>query len=110
MRVLFPIVLVLSMALLFLPMRAGPVPLPDKVYHLLMFAALAGNGVLAEFRRGWLIAGLMAYGVGTEVVQYLLPFHRMADYADALANFAGIVVGLVAGHLTKRALTSVLPA
>ncbi|WP_018161785.1 VanZ family protein [Smaragdicoccus niigatensis] len=110
MRFVFPAVVALSIMVLFVPMPPGPAHLPDKLVHIITFAGLAGNGVLAQFRRDWLVGALLAYAVGSEILQGLLPIQRHADWRDAVADTVGIVIGLVAGHLTNKALTRVLPA
>ncbi len=44
---------------------------------------------------GWLVLALLAYGVGIELAQSLLP-PRSADWRDVLADALGIAVGLLA--------------
>lgn len=71
----------------------------DKTNHLLAFGSLAFSGVWALWRepRHWwrLAAVLLAYGVGIEIAQGLLP-PRSADAADVLADGVGIAIGLLA--------------
>ncbi|WP_372017564.1 VanZ family protein [Pseudoxanthomonas sp. 10H] len=70
----------------------------DKVEHLLAYAVLAAAAVQV-FRHGmplWLAgAGLVGLGIGLEVAQGALTTTRMADPADAVANAAGVVLGLL---------------
>ena len=70
----------------------------DKLNHLLAFACLAASGRLA-LRSGWRAtsivgAGLVAYGGFIELAQTQVP-GRMGDWADLLADGAGVVLGLV---------------
>lgn len=91
-----------------------PVELPrhgDKVEHLLAYALLAAAAVQV-FRPGRALAAvgvcLVLMGVGLEVAQGALTRTRMADPADALANTAGVLLGLatvrlrIAGLLVRR--------
>ncbi|WP_147208545.1 VanZ family protein [Pseudoxanthomonas taiwanensis] len=77
-----------------------PMELPrhgDKVEHLLAYAALAAAAVQV-FRPGralWAAGiGLVLMGVALEFAQGALTQTRMADPADALANTAGVLLGL----------------
>lgn len=77
-----------------------PMELPrhgDKVEHLLAYAALAAAAVQV-FRPGralWAAGiGLVLMGVALELAQGALTQTRMADPADALANTAGVLLGL----------------
>lgn len=71
----------------------------DKSNHALAFASLAFAGVWALWRepRHWprLVALLLAYGIGIEIVQYFDP-PRSADWHDVVADGAGIALGLLA--------------
>ena len=78
-----------------------PVELPrhgDKVEHLLAYTLLAA-GAVQVFRRGaplWLAGlGLVLLGIGLELAQGAFTATRMADPADALANTAGVALGLL---------------
>lgn len=69
----------------------------DKVEHLLAYALLAASAVQV-FRRGWPVRcaglGLVLMGVALEFAQGALTATRMADPADALANTAGVLLGM----------------
>lgn len=85
-----------------------PMELPrhgDKVEHLLAYAALAAAAVQL-FRPGRFLlgigAGLVMMGVGLEWAQGALTETRMADPADALANSAGVLLGLATVRLRLR--------
>lgn len=88
--------------ILFLATSPDPYPVPasdsDKVNHVLAFACL---GVLACWSypasRSTLLAGLLlAYGLGIELVQALLP-HRDFSLLDLVADALGIGLGLILG-------------
>ncbi len=86
-----------------------PVPRPplfphdDKAFHLLGFAGIGGAWWLALLRtRAVCIVGL-SLAVLTELGQGLLPYGRVADPWDTLADAAGVAVGvLVARRLFGR--------
>ena len=70
----------------------------DKLNHLLAFTALAASGGLA-LRSGWratliVAAGMLAYGGFIELAQTQVP-GRLGEWADLLADSAGVVLGLV---------------
>lgn len=76
----------------------------DKLDHLLAFSALAAAGGLA-LRAGWRSALLVststvAYGGFIEVAQTQIP-GRFGDWADLLADSAGVVLGLGAVLLLR---------
>jgi len=62
----------------------------DKVEH---FAAYAGLVLLGFAARGgsWapLVAGIVVFGAGVEVLQAMLPTGRTGSVLDGLANTAG---------------------
>lgn len=77
-----------------------PMELPrhgDKVEHLLAYALLAAAAVQV-FRPGRFLLGvgvaLVLMGIGLEFAQGALTATRMADPVDALANSAGVLLGL----------------
>lgn len=78
-----------------------PVAVPrnvDKVEHVLGYAVLSIGAVwLFAGMRGQCraAAGLVALGVALEWAQGALTTTRLADPADALANAAGVLLGLV---------------
>ena len=78
------------------PSRGGSGYMNDKVAHFLAFVALMGwfSGV---FRSNWfpLLALLLAgFGIGIELLQGQLSY-RTAEVADALFDFAGILVAWI---------------
>jgi len=98
-RAPFVVVLLLSVWMLFSPgstVPAGP-PYSDKVVHALLFAALATTGLRAGVRPLPLVAGLVMYAAGSEVLQSLLPIHRDGDVADAAVDLVGVAIATVVG-------------
>ena len=90
-----------SLVVLFAPASATPSTLPpgvDKAVHLALFAALAWTGRRAGLPVPALAVGLIAYAVGSEVLQGLLPIGRSPDPLDVVADTVGVAVGLVAAR------------
>ena len=94
----FGAVVLLSVVVLFLPASGTPAVYPelDKLIHLGLFAALALTGRWAGVRPAALAVGLAVYAGASEVLQGVLPIGRDATWGDALADVAGVVVGLLA--------------
>jgi VanZ family protein len=76
----------------------------DKLCHLLGYATLAGLPFVT-FRAGrpvYLAAAAMApLGIVLEVLQHWVP-GRTAEAGDALANLAGVVIGIALGPPGRR--------
>jgi hypothetical protein len=85
-----------SLVVLFTPASDVPSGFPgsDKLVHVAVFAALALTGRLAGLPRAGLVAGLVAYAVGSEVLQGLLPLGRSPDVVDVLADGMGVALGV----------------
>ena len=69
----------------------------DKLSHSLVYIVLAAwFGLLADSRIAllWTGAGLLAYGILIEMLQWMTSF-RFAEAADVLANLIGIAIGLL---------------
>jgi VanZ family protein len=70
----------------------------DKTDHVLGFAALSATGLLAlapRWRSAAMVsAGMLAYGALIELLQTQVP-GRSGEVADAVADAAGIALGLV---------------
>ena len=97
-RAAFVIVLVIVTALTLYPRLQLPEPgilqgYFDKVGHALAFMTLAVLGASAWPRRWPLIGGLVCYAVILELSQRFSA-GREVHFADALANFAGLAIGL----------------
>ena len=97
----FAVVVLLSLVVLFAPGSATPTLYPglDKVVHLGLFAALALTGRWAGVPATRLACGLVAYAVGSEMLQGVLPIGRDAEVLDALVDVVGVALGLVAVRL-----------
>ncbi|MDR7295415.1 MULTISPECIES: VanZ family protein [Roseateles] len=70
----------------------------DKANHAMAFAALGFVSVWALWPRprdwAWLALALLAFGGAIEIAQSFLP-PREGDWADLLADGAGIALGLL---------------
>jgi glycopeptide antibiotics resistance protein len=79
---------------------AGPAwrPVINNVGLFLPVGALAA-GALPRVPRGLLLVVLVAFSVGIETTQYLVPMGRVANSADVLANGTGALIGLVLASL-----------
>lgn len=111
--VLFALALVAQLVVLYVPDPPSDIPAPagsDKLVHFAVFAAPALLGVLAGLRPLWLGAALAAHAVLSEVVQHLLLPGRSGDAWDALADLAGVAVGLAIGWLARRSASGTLGA
>ncbi|ERG63297.1 hypothetical protein L332_02365 [Agrococcus pavilionensis RW1] len=111
--VLFALALVAQLVVLYVPDPPSDIPAPpgsDKLVHFAVFAAPALLGVLAGLRPLWLGAALAAHAVLSEVVQHLLLPGRSGDAWDALADLAGVAVGLAVGWLARRSASGTLGA
>ena len=75
-----------------------PVPdigVSDKFAHFLTYATLSGWFSLLVARRVsllWVIAGLIVYGMAIEGLQGLTDY-RYPEWADVVANSAGVILG-----------------
>lgn len=101
-------------ALSLLPLHGPDLELPnsDKLNHALAYTLLMLYfGQLAR-RRLLAAAGLLAFGVGIELLQSMLPA-RSAELADLAANLVGMLLGAAllrtACGRTLRAIEARLP-
>lgn len=82
----------------------------DKLVHLGAFFVFALLWMLAlpPHRRLARVALLcVAFAVGTEVLQHVLPIGRFGDPADATADILGAAIGMIAVHAwTVRRVTA----
>lgn len=102
-----------TLAVLVLALLPPSEPLPttgwDKGNHLLAFAVLFMLGHRGyPGRTGWLLAGLVGFGVLIEFLQALTPF-RDADWHDVVADSIGLLIGLAFETIRHR-LRAAAPA
>lgn len=79
----------------------------DKLIHMALFAVFAWLWMaalpLSFGRRSALVMATgVAYAVLTEVYQGLLPFDRRPDPLDAVADIAGVTLGILIFVLARR--------
>ncbi len=75
----------------------------DKWVHAGLFFGVGWLWLRAAPHRLWTIAiGGIAFGVGIEIWQALLPIGRSAEVLDALADAVGLAAGLWLGTRTRR--------
>ncbi len=103
-RWLFAGAVVVQLVVLYAPRAPSTDGLPgvDKLVHLAVFAAVAWTGRLAGVPRGRLAALLLAHAVVSELLQAAVLPHRSGDPLDAVADAAGVLLGLaLAGRLGR---------
>ena len=80
----------------------------DKAIHcLLYFFFIIFWGLKLEANKNHLRALLMAtifFGLVLEVFQEILPFGRVFEWGDFIANTAGALIGFFILHLNKKKL------
>jgi VanZ family protein len=97
-QVAFGVAVALNLAALYSPGSPGPgIPYLDKVTHLLLFAAVAFTGRRIGLPSGWLAGVLVLNAAVSELVQYAWLPHRSGDVFDALADLAGVALGVWTG-------------
>lgn len=85
---------------------AAPVLGFDKIVHSGLFTVWAILALIIYPQKSRLVVGLgMAYGLGLEFYQQLLPFDRTFDWWDAVADAVGVGIGYI---FTKLALKNYL--
>lgn len=94
-RIPFAVASLISLIVLFTPETGVPTAPPgtDKVVHFALFATLALTGRWARVPAAPLVAGLICYAAGSEVLQGVLPIGRSGDVVDALVDAAGVIAG-----------------
>ncbi|AKD54124.1 VanZ family protein [Spirosoma radiotolerans] len=79
----------------------------DKAQHIAIFAL---------FTLLWRLAGLkftpvaltgIVFGALIEVLQYVLPINRSADWADLFADSIGVAVGILLAPLAQKVVDSI---
>ena len=72
----------------------GPiVDLNDKLMHVVIFAPFSFLWMRAGFRLNSVLVAGFLLGAFIEVLQYLLPINRSADWVDLFADCIGTLVG-----------------
>ena len=74
----------------------------DKFYHFSAYFVLTFSWLLSLFKGRfnlkkalWTAIGIILFGIILEVFQKYLTDYRTLDYADAIANSAGVVVAVL---------------
>jgi VanZ family protein len=90
-------VLVVQLISLYSPeVPAGPqIAGIDKVIHILIFAAPALAALMAGLSAPWVIGILAVHAPVSELIQHFALSGRSGDPFDMLADFAGIVIGVL---------------
>lgn len=103
-RAAFALTVLVSVAVLFAPSSDVPAAPPgvDKLVHAGLFAVLAVTGRWAGIGPRALAALLAGYAVVSELVQGLSALGRTGSVADALADLAGTLVGLLVWAAADR--------
>lgn len=82
---------------------AAPVLGFDKIVHSGLFTLWAILALIIYPEKSRFVVGLgMAYGLGLEFYQQLLPFDRTFDWWDAVADAAGVLIGYVFTKLVLK--------
>jgi len=102
----FTVAVLASLVVLFSPASVTPPTAPgvDKVVHLALFGVLTLTGAFGRLPRTRMGVGLVAYAVGSELLQGQLPIGRSSDPFDALVDVLGVVLGLLAARAVGKAL------
>ena len=101
--------LLIAVTLYFALKPGGPpagFPYADKVYHASAFFLLSAwfAGLFERRAYLWLALAMLAFGIGIEIAQYLMPYGRTAEVGDVVADGVGIVLGLLLAVLLRDSL------
>jgi VanZ family protein len=101
----FYLVFGLSIVILFLPAGEGLQPFAhfDKLVHVLLFGALCLTAMWRFDALIYVVAGVLAYAVVSEIVQGNWIPGREFDVLDMVVDAAGIVVGAWIGQKRRTA-------
>ena len=83
----------------------SPAPSFDKLVHFALFFIFvpAWSGWTPTLRAiVWIAAAGLVYGLGTELLQAILPGGRQAEVLDVLANAGGVLIGTVVVFLVRN--------
>lgn len=83
------------------------VNLNDKVQHIAIFALFALLWRLAGPKVATVVLVGVAFGALIEVLQYVLPINRSADWIDFFADSIGIAIGVLLAPLAQKIITSI---
>jgi VanZ family protein len=78
-----------------------PFRFADKLVHVAIFVAIAWTGSRVGVPHRLLGIGLVAYAIGTELIQQTLP-HRSGDWTDVAADLIGAIIGLTLARSHPR--------
>lgn len=100
----FAIAIVLQLVALYYPSPPGGPGTPglDKLVHAGIFLLPAALGVVAGIHLAWLGGALVAHAIVSELVQQLALPERSGDVWDAVADIAGVAIGLGVGVMIAR--------
>lgn len=92
-----------GMYLALRPVAPSPVG-GDKVLHLFSYVAMSiWFAAVYEQRNAWRVGlALIAFSAFIELLQFLMPFGRVAEWADMVANGLGILIGLALSALLRQ--------
>ena len=92
-----------GMYLALRPVAPSPVG-GDKVLHLFSYVAMSiWFAAVYERRNAWRVGlGLITFSAFIELLQFLMPFGRLAEWGDMAANGIGILIGLALSALLKQ--------
>lgn len=100
-KVLFVGLLLVVLVLSLLPISHPEVSPNDKVNHFIAYAVLAIAGVLAYRSKLWVSLFVINWGVFIELLQGMTEY-RHYSMADAVANTAGVFIGIAAMVIWQR--------
>jgi VanZ family protein len=81
----------------------GPGTGTDKLAHVLLFAAPVLAAYAARVpRRAWVVAAVAVHAPLSEWLQHAVLPNRSGDAWDAVADLAGVVLGVTLGVVGRR--------
>jgi VanZ family protein len=94
-QIAFALACVVNVLVLYSP-ESGPskIPYADKVVHVLLFAAVAFTGTKLGLPLAWLVPVLVLNAAVSELVQHYWLSQRSGDVFDAVADVAGVALGV----------------
>lgn len=79
----------------------------DKAQHIAIFALFALLWRLAGLKLATVAIAGIVFGALIEVLQYVLPINRSADWVDLFADSIGVVLGLLLVPIAQKAVHSI---